>query len=619
MPSQKNPKRHRRALPQVITPATLRCIPVHVPDDPEWLAQFMGAIDGLGKRSAWDYDPATVDDLKAVSDLWRVVTDDVQQTILDGTNCEATTPTDPQDCTIINPVHPSIGWYPNHPVLTPDGTGVHWQNPAWCVDCGIPGVSLDTDVLLRLDALLNFLDIFGLFAAGVPSFTLHFSGEGQIDVRFASAFLGGWVYVFPDGNPLLGVGVDLEWHDFGDLAGTGLIELFIGLLQGDLVQQTVVTHEVNFTTPGSHTLTGWFFPKLDIDWPPLGWGGGLRDIQLCGDSILLEDAPMPYTLECGDSTLELKLDGSPVSTIDLDVCHPHPAPPAIPDYTLNRNNGDLQLLKDEVLHDSVQFPNYTVSYFESTHLLRLWRDSVIIDTAPLPSYTLTKPEDDEIHLHRNALTESIIEDKFFTYRLQENGAEHELTEDAAVVSSVTDDVGEGPDLGRIFELHYDWTVADSIQGQWVEISGQGDFVQDAGWVSEPLGSFQRLGTYFNLHSHFNFFRLKLEFLMTDGAEGILEVKGGPYSIPFTFSNPVEIGPGPLLHVEEFNVEHIVIGGDGDQRIALEYNGLDNDPDHIITMTRVWIQGHSPIEAYSAHTAHGFDSADAPLAGWIFPE
>ena len=609
--------KHRKKLPEVL-PAGIRCVPLFVPDDPEFFAMILGAVHEL--VYPFRYDKGDINKSNATSKLWREVTyHPLMEAFRDGLNCETGTPTDPQDCTIINPVHPAIGYFPNHPVLTPDD-GFPWPAPAWCTECNVPGLGFPEDVLIRIDSAPFFFDFQDMLDSGVPSFTLHFSGEGEIDLRFAAVPVGGTAWVFPDGNPLVGKAVDLEWVDLDDFAGSALIEILIGLLGGDLANTTTVTHEIVFDTPGSHTVTAWFFPKVEaVEWPPIGWGGGLRSIQLCGDSISLEEAPLNYTLECSADTLELLLSGAPVSTIDLSACYPHPAPPAIPDYTLNRNNGDLQLLKDAVLHDSVQFPIYSVSYFESTHLLRLWRDSVIIDTAPLPSYTLTKPEDDEIRLNRNALVESIIEDKFFTYRLQENGSQHELTEDAAVVSSVTDDEGTEPDMGLIFELHYDWTVEDSPQGQWVEISGQGDFTQDEGWVSEPLGSFQRLGTYMVLHSHFNFYRVKLEFLMASGAEGTLAIFGGPYTVEYMLGSLREIGPGPVLHVEEFNLVQRVIGGDGDQRIAVEYDGLDNDPAHQVTMTRVWVQGIAPIEAYSAHTAHAHSQISAPFAGWIFPE
>lgn len=482
MPSYKRPKLNRRALPQVIDPPTMRCIPVSIPDDPEWLAAFVGAIDRMGLRTAWDYDPATVADLTTVSDRWRDISADVQQIILDNVQCEAATPSDPQDCTVINAIHPSIGYFPNHPTLTPDAGEPIWPAPAWCTNCNIPGIGLATDTLVRIDAAPFFIDFADLLASGVPSFTLHFSGAGQVDLRFASVPVGGTVWVFPDGNPLVGQMVDLEWIDLDDFAGSALIEILIGLLQGSLVNQTTVTHEITFDTGGSHTLTGWFFPKVEaVEWPPIGWGGGLRDIQLCGDSIVLEDAPMNIDIQCAAGQLELLVDSVVKTTIDLDVCHPHPVDP---DWTLNRNNGDLQLLKDLVLHDSVPFPNYNTSYNQLTHLLELLRDSVIVDTTPLPSYTLVKPDPATIQLKRNAtINESSVTDENSVYRLQENGDQHELTEDGLVVSTVTDDKSEAADVITWHEKEWDFGGQATSFSDRFQIQGDGLYVANTGYNS----------------------------------------------------------------------------------------------------------------------------------------
>ena len=319
MPNPKKPKNKNKRLP-VNVPATMRCIPVSVPDDPEYFALFIRKIQELAFYSTWEYDPATLSHQKASTDLWRTVADDVQQKYADGTVCETGGPTDPQDCKILLPSNPAIGWFPNHPFLTPD-QGFPWPAPAWINSAGLPGLGEPSDVLIRIDAAPFFTDLGDLLASGVPSWTLYFSGEAEVDVRFRRTLFGGFCWVFPDGNPLLGLAIDLEWRDLSDFASTEIIEVFLGLIQGSLIGSTVSTTEIQFTTPGSHTLTAWYFPKVQAtEWPPVGWGGGLASIQLCGDSVLLEDAPLDYTLDCNSGVVRLLLDENPVSTIDLAVC-----------------------------------------------------------------------------------------------------------------------------------------------------------------------------------------------------------------------------------------------------------------------------------------------------------
>jgi hypothetical protein len=199
-----------------------------------------------------------------------------------------------------------------------------------------------------------------------------------------------------------------------------------------------------------------------------------------------------------------------------------------PDWTLNRNNGDLQLLKDAVLHSSAVYPNYNTSYTKATHLLTLFRDSVEVDTTPLPSYVLLKPEDDEIHLVRDGTeTDSIVEDKFFTYRLQEDGSNHELTEDASVVSTVTDDTSEAADVTIWHEK--EWVFADQ-SGDFTDrfqlISGFGTWVANDGYNSEwDVGAAtQKLRVIFTPSDREAIFKLRLKVVSSSTvASGTLKI------------------------------------------------------------------------------------------------
>lgn len=581
--------KHKNKLPEVL-PAAVRCVPLFVPDDPEWYAALLGAVKEL--TYLWRYDKG--DQAKALDtrDLWKEVTyHPLMENLRDGVTCETGTPTDPQDCTIINPIHPSIGYFPNHPTLTPDAGGA-WPAPAWCTDCNLPGLGLATDVLIRVDSGPFFINLADMLASGVPSFTLYFSGEGEIDVRFAAVPVGGLAWVFPDGNPLLGQAIDLEWHDLDDFAGTALIEIFIGLLVGDLVSSTTRTHEFVFDTPGSHTLTAWFFPKVELEeWPPVGWGGGLRGIQLCGDSIVLEDAPLPYTLQCSDSELELLLDGSPVSTIDLDVCHPHPANP---DWTLNRNNGDLQLLKDAVLHDSVPFPNYNTSYTKATHLLELLRDTIVVDTTPLPSYVLLKPEIDEIHLVRDGTeTDSIIEDKFFTYRLQENGDQHELTEDASVVSSVTDDVTPGAEMITYYEAEWDLTltrIGGNKPAAFAIIGGLGLWVHEQGFVSsfDVPSSEMELDVAAAVGDFIELSRIRLTYLVAAGATGTFQhFAVQPGGVLYHFPDSGGTASGPETKVFDMPID---FRWNTNQTLRFQYEEIGAESDELVTLQKIEFMG-----------------------------
>lgn len=218
-------------------------------------------------------------------------------------------------CLEIGAFHPAIGYYPNHPVLTPDYIAPGYSAPAWKNNVTEAGYA-PTDAIMEPLSLDLFADIGELIGAGVPSWTLTFEGIGEIDVRFMSQIQGGAVWVFPDGNPLLGDMVDLNWRDLTDFASIGALYEFIEILQQDPgIFEVEYTKE--FTTEGPHTLTAWYLPVGELEPPFLGLGGGLRSIQICGEITLESESVLPYTLVQAGCTVTLQLDGVPVSTIEV--------------------------------------------------------------------------------------------------------------------------------------------------------------------------------------------------------------------------------------------------------------------------------------------------------------
>jgi len=527
MPSRKRPQNKNKRLP-VNVPAALRCIPVNVPDDPEYLALFVQRITTLTYPPTWEYDSATLGHKRDVTDLWRTVAQDVQQKIADGTTCDTSTPEDACGCKVLLPSHPSIGWFPNHPFLTPD-QGFPWPAPAWCTDCGLPGVSESTDVLIRVDSAPFFTDLSNLLASGVPSWTLYFSGEGQIDVRFRQTLLGGFVWLFPDGNPLVGVSIDLEWRSLGDFAGTELIETFLGILEGTLINSTQITYEVDFVGAGNHTLTGWYFPKVEAgSWPPLGWGGGLASIQLCGDSITLEDAPLDYTLDCDEGVVSLLLNSTPVSTIDLGEC------------------------------------------------------GVVGPTGP-------------------------------------QGPQGETGAPGATgPEGPQGDPGEDA-MNYSYEAYWNWKPSGVGQAGWQSTSGRGDFYDDIGFVSEPLGSNQQLQIYLPTYSNFRLQRIKVELLLADGASGVIYVSCGVTGeVENIIGGSQLTNTGPDESTVSWLMDAFERGGEGAQNLTITYIGDDNDAGHEATIERVWLVGHGLPEMRTTYRAHDINPV-VDFPNYITPE
>lgn len=267
------------------------------------------------------------------------------------------------DCVEIGAFHPSIGYFPNHPVLQPDYAGPGYASPAWVRGPSVPGYSPDDAMVdpFSLDLFASWEDMFN---SGVPSWTLHFDGKGEIDVEFMMQVQGGMVWIFPDGNILAGDLVDLNWRALDEFNSTDIFFDIINALQAD---PGIFTRDYSrdFLTDGPHTLTCWYLPVGDLDPPWAFIGGGLRSIQLCGNITLLEDEVVAYTLVQNGCSVELQADGVPVSTIQ--VMTPAPDCDFQGTVTINHQAADLQVtaLKMENPRDNINEEQVSVNLVSS--------------------------------------------------------------------------------------------------------------------------------------------------------------------------------------------------------------------------------------------------------------
>jgi len=238
--------------------------------------------------------------------------DDVIARLQDGT-CEAEQPEENDACFEIGAYHPAIEYWPNHPILSPDYHPDNFSAPIWITGAGSIGLTA-SDAIINPLSIMTPVILTEHWSIGLPSIRLHFSGAGEIDLKFIDAIQGGMVLIFPDGNPLVGNLISLNHVDFTDITDlpswiADILEFFAG---GPVFE---VDHEFTFTTSGPHTLTMWFIPLGDEP-PFLGFGGGLRNIELCGEIELDTEVVMPYTIVRAGCDIELKLDGVTVSTIE---------------------------------------------------------------------------------------------------------------------------------------------------------------------------------------------------------------------------------------------------------------------------------------------------------------
>lgn len=68
--------KNTRLIPGDLAPTNYRCVPVYIPDDPDYAAHFMGAMYVLGLVSSYSGD---LDDKRIVSEIWRNIGFQVSQ------------------------------------------------------------------------------------------------------------------------------------------------------------------------------------------------------------------------------------------------------------------------------------------------------------------------------------------------------------------------------------------------------------------------------------------------------------------------------------------------------------------------------------------------------------
>lgn len=278
MPEARRAKHKRYTIPSEIDPEGFRCIQLQIPDSDEYAQLLASALRELGH---WQNYTTTGDNQgRRVGIHWQEVFRAVDWS---GDGCVIEQPEE-SGCYEIGAFHPAVTYWPNNPILEPFEDQADYGAVVWNTGSAYT-LANEHDAVINPLAFLQ-LNIGQMLSVGLPSWTLSFEGSGQIDVRFVSQFFGGAAWVFPDGNPLLGDLVSLDYIDLLELASVqALLTFFEVFFQND-DQTSEVIESFNFDTEGPHTLTAWYLPTAGADPPFGGVGGGVRGFKICGDIIL---------------------------------------------------------------------------------------------------------------------------------------------------------------------------------------------------------------------------------------------------------------------------------------------------------------------------------------------
>lgn len=306
MPPRKRQKMYL-PLPPVTDVVGRRCVCLYIPDEETHITSFWGFLFGITRWFTWERTGGR--HAKEVADVWLQIWEEAHDRFNndeccgDG-DCEPTC----QDY----PAHSGIIEYkPTDPFLTPDYIPPPYDKSPWMLgeNQWIPGAE-DGDVTFTFQTFIeNPLDWLDWVTDNLPDwvldpdsdknlfprFKIRFTGAGTVDLHLLKVPLGGLAYITLDGNP---VGKFAPTTSFTPIELEGWLAflgtLGLGAITGSLIAVDII--QVAVEGEGDHYIDVTFLPKVEIALPnvAIGWGGGVRKVELCGVKPIV---PTPPTRE----------------------------------------------------------------------------------------------------------------------------------------------------------------------------------------------------------------------------------------------------------------------------------------------------------------------------------
>lgn len=247
-------------LPNNLIPEGDICVPLFIPDDPDYIALLVKAVRMLELDNHYIRDANK--SALTVRHQWRTRTvTPLTDALAKGIHCGG--------CITLRPFHSSIEWFPNNPYTEPDLVTEGYLLPAWYVAGDVAVIAFNAvkrAVITSIERLpVGSLPSI-LPASGLPRFRINVNGTGTVEIHINAINAGGLLQVTVDDDPLT-----VEWVD---------TNIDIIAVPPETEQITIIERE--FTTPGDHHIDCIIVPSLDDALVPLLYGGGLVKVELCG-------------------------------------------------------------------------------------------------------------------------------------------------------------------------------------------------------------------------------------------------------------------------------------------------------------------------------------------------
>lgn len=266
--------KYQANLPSVLNPVGDICVEVKIPAHPDYVKLFVRAIRMLEVNRMYERDEAL--SAKIVCEQWRDRTvNPVIEALATGTGMCGVD----GECLAYPPFASFISFYPQNPYTEPDLVPPDFLAPPFFVNGKDAAHDLPNyekgDIIVNF-AAINLEPVWNL--DNTPRIELCLEGSGVVELHLLKTVQGGAAVISVD-NPI----------DLGDIisgvigAGIEIISLNQDIisLPPETAEEVIIEQEI--TTEGEHTLYIYFLPTLDDSLIPLFFGGGLREISLCGN------------------------------------------------------------------------------------------------------------------------------------------------------------------------------------------------------------------------------------------------------------------------------------------------------------------------------------------------
>lgn len=263
-------------LPAVLNPPGEICVEVYIPAHPDYIKLFLRAIRMLEVQRMYARDESMTG-AKTVVEQWRNRTiTPLIEALATGTGlCQDLD----GECLAYPPFASFISYFPQNPYTEPDLIPEGFEQPPFFVNGKDP--SHDLPNYNRGDVLLDFGSINiepSWDLEKTPRIELCLEGSGVAEIHFLNIVQGGVAIVSLD-NPV----------DLGDIIagiiGDGIDSIDLNQdiisLPPETAEEIII--EIEVPTEGEHILYIYFLPTVNDSLIPLAFGGGLREISLCGN------------------------------------------------------------------------------------------------------------------------------------------------------------------------------------------------------------------------------------------------------------------------------------------------------------------------------------------------